>query len=213
MIKINFLGDSITYGYAVKDMNNCFVNIIGSTLPAEVRNYGISGTRFAKQIVPSLSPSYDLYFGSRVKDMNHDANLVVVFGGTNDFGHGDAPIGNDNDRSPDTFYGGTHYLINELLKHYKKEQLLFVLPLHRLWETCVYGNGEKEVASLPLSGYVSIIESVCKEHDIETLDYRKEMGEAINNPYLADGLHLNDKGHIKFASLLIEDIKRKLLLK
>ena len=213
MIKINFLGDSITFGHSLIDMNNCFVDIIGRELPAEVRNYGISGTRFAKQSVPSLTPSYDLYFGSRVKDMKNDADLVVVFGGTNDFGHGDAPIGNDNDRTPNTFYGATHYLINQLLTYYKKEQIVFILPLHRLWEDSLYGSGEKEEKSLPLSGYVSIIEEVCKEYDIEVLDYRKEMGEAINNPNLADGLHLNDKGHIRFASLLIKDIRRKLSIK
>lgn len=46
-------------------------------LHADVRNYGISGTRLAKQRAPSEKPYYNRYFSSRVKEMNNDADLVL----------------------------------------------------------------------------------------------------------------------------------------
>ena len=123
MLKINFLGDSITKGERASSPEKGFVFLIGKMLPAEVRNYGISGTRFAIQKTPSSKPEYDRYFASRVDEINHDADLIFVFGGTNDFGHGDAPIGKLGDKTVGTFFGAVDFLINELLKHYKKTKL------------------------------------------------------------------------------------------
>lgn len=37
--------------------------------------------------------------------MDNDADIIIVFGGTNDFGNGDAPFGEMSDRTPYTFYG------------------------------------------------------------------------------------------------------------
>ena len=206
-LKINFLGDSITAGCYSSSYDLCYVSLVGKMLNAEVRNYGISGTRIAKQKVPSLNPNYDLYFASRVKDMNHDADLLFVFGGTNDFGHGDAPIGEMGDNTPDTFIGGMNVLISEILKSYKKEQVTFILPLHRMGEKNPYGNGEKEEKSLPLDGYVSLMKEILEKNDIRILDIREEMGPGICNPLLYDGLHPNDKGHKRLAELIVEYIK------
>ena len=77
MLKINFLGDSITKGERASSPEKGFVYLIGKTLPAEVRNYGISGTRFAIQKTPSVKPEYDRYFASRVDEINHDADLFL----------------------------------------------------------------------------------------------------------------------------------------
>ena len=48
----------------------------------------------------------------------NQVDTVFVFGGTNDYGHGDAPIGGFTDRTPDTFYGACHYLFSGLIKKY-----------------------------------------------------------------------------------------------
>lgn len=206
---INFLGDSITEGCWSSKPELCFVSLVGKMLGAEVRNYGIGGTRFAKQRIPSWNPKYDQYFASRIPNMNHDADLLFVFGGTNDFGHGDAPIGEEGDNTPNTFIGATNNLVEELLKHYKKEQITFILPLHRMGENNVYGNGEKETPSLTLDGYVSIIKDIVSKNEIDILDVREEMGGGICNPLLRDGLHPNDLGHRKLAELICDYIKNK----
>jgi lysophospholipase L1-like esterase len=116
--KINFLGDSITQGVGTKELSNCFVTRLKNELElTEARNYGISGTRIARQIVMSESP-FDADFNMRAVNMDDDADLVLVFGGTNDFGHGDAPIGEMNDRSVYTFYGALHTLLLTLIRKY-----------------------------------------------------------------------------------------------
>ena len=61
---------------------------------AEVKNYGISGTRIAKQTHKSENERWDMDFLSRVDIMDENADVIVVFGGTTDFGHGDSKIGN-----------------------------------------------------------------------------------------------------------------------
>ena len=52
----------------------------------------LSGSRFARQRVMTDDPS-DLDFCMRMEEMALDADGVAVFGGTNGFGHGQAPLG------------------------------------------------------------------------------------------------------------------------
>ena len=112
--KINFLGDSITEGVGATDPEAMYVNIVKHDAElAEARNYGISGTRIARQSNDEGSAYCDRY-----KKMDDDADVVVVFGGTNDFGHGDAPLGTMADRTPDTFYGALHCLYTALTEKY-----------------------------------------------------------------------------------------------
>lgn len=55
-----------------------------------------------------------MYFCGRLDEMDKNADAVVVFGGTNDYGHGDAPFGLFTDRTDETFYGACHTLMSEL---------------------------------------------------------------------------------------------------
>ena len=106
-LKINFLGDSITEGVGASGKDKIYHAVLKErTGLAEARNYGISGTRFALQKGTEEKPKDDYVdinsFCERFHMMDDDADVVVVFGGTNDYGHGDAPIGGFSDRTPDT---------------------------------------------------------------------------------------------------------------
>ena len=104
--KIDFLGDSITEGCGTSGPDCRFSALLQRNCKlAAARNYGIGGTRYARQRVPSESPYTDMDFCGRAGQMDRDADVVFVFGGTNDFGHGDAPFGGPEDRTPDTFCG------------------------------------------------------------------------------------------------------------
>ena len=94
-LTVHFLGDSITAGHSVADIaNNRYDNILKVTCGLkEVRNYAIGGTRIAHQYQPSPEARWDLHFCGRAEMMAADADMIVVFGGTNDYGHGDAPVG------------------------------------------------------------------------------------------------------------------------
>ena len=87
--KIAFLGDSITEGVGVSSVEKIYWNLVGQRTGAEVYGYGIGGTRIAVNRQPNHEPHVEEnYFGARVEKMIPDADIVVVFGGTNDFGHG-----------------------------------------------------------------------------------------------------------------------------
>ena len=143
--KINFLGDSITEGHGCADPENCFAARIARDYGAVCRNYGIGGTRIARQKQPSEKPRHDLDFVDRYADMDPDADIVAVFGGVNDFGHGDAPLGFMDDRTPYTFYGALHLLYTGLIERYPAAKIVILTTLHCCFEESRYGSGQKTV--------------------------------------------------------------------
>ncbi len=208
MLKINFLGDSITEGYAASKRENTYVYLVGQMTNSITRNYGIGGTRFARQKIPSSEPIYDRYFASRIEEMDKDADYVFVFGGTNDYGHGDAPIGKLGDKTLDTFAGAVDFTINELLKHFRKEQLVFIPPLYRLNEDSIWGSHDSKTVPCPsLKEYRKLLIQIVESYGIKLLDLTEVFGKAENNPLLEDGLHPNDKGHYRLAELISVYIK------
>lgn len=206
---INFLGDSITEGCGASCYENGFVPLVGKLLNCQVNNYGIGGTRIAKQKTPSLDPKWDLYFVSRVKELDPNADLIFVFGGTNDFGHGDAPIGKIGDTEPTTFYGAMDNLCKELLKKYKKEQIVFILPLYRFNDDDPLGDHMRDKPTLPLQGYRDMMTEILEKYDIEALDIKDLVGKPKDTYYFADGLHPNDDGHRKIAEILANFISKR----
>ena len=117
--KINFLGGSITEGAGASSPETCYVADMHRLYNlAAARNYGIGGTRIAPQKEVSAEPVWDQDFLGRYAKMDDDADFVVVFGGTNDFGHGLAPFGQVGDTTPDTFCGACDTLYKGLKAKY-----------------------------------------------------------------------------------------------
>ena len=127
---INILGDSITEGVGASCPENRFTDVLARQFGCRVNNYGIGGSRIARQVVVTAEP-HDRDFCMRMAEMDPAADAVVVFGGTNDYGHGEAPLGTPDDRQPDTFYGACHYLMDGLLSRYPGKPVLICTPLRR----------------------------------------------------------------------------------
>lgn len=198
--KINFLGDSITEGHGTSGEDAFFTTRIAQASGAVCRNYGIGGTRIARQRHPSPNPRHDLDFPSRVSDMDPDADIIVVFGGTNDFGHGDAPLGTMEDRTVDTFYGALHVLYTRLIERYPRSAIVVLTPLHRGNEDNPRGDGFKPRDVGTLLDYVRIIRQVAEYYSLPVLDLYAASGlqprvPVIRETYVPDGLHPNDAGH------------------
>lgn len=197
---INFLGDSITEGVGTSNPNARFVHLIEYREGLKrANNYGISGTRLARQKNPNPNDRFDLDFCMRCEEMDTEADINVVFGGTNDYGHGDAPIGTPDDRTPETYWGACHYLCRTLLERYPRAVSVICTPLHRLYEeTPSAGNGQ------PLSVYVDILKTVAAYYAIPVLDLWSMSGmqpavPVIQETYMPDGLHPNDAGNVLLA--------------
>ncbi len=206
---VDFLGDSITEGSGVSDIkNNRFDNRLKKLCALkEVYNYGIGGTRIAHQRAVSGMPRHDLCFCGRAYDLESSADIIVVFGGTNDYGHGDAPIGQFGDTTPATFYGAVWFLMNLINQKYAGKTVVFMTPAHRIGDAYASNNPLKQADALPLEGYVKIIEETAKHFDVHILNLMEELHIDPNNPeerekYTVDGLHFNDLGHERIALLL-----------
>ena len=209
--KINFLGDSITEGCGTSCEEKNYVSVFGRLSGAVVRNYGISGTRIARQTVPSEEPKFDNDFVKRADEMDGDADIIVVFGGTNDHGHGDAAFGTFDSRDVHTFYGAMHTLCQKLINKYPDAEIMFMTPLHKLGENKQINEfGVRNVATL--SGYVDAIKEVTKYYAIPTLDLYSVSGlqpevEVLKERYMPDGLHPNDAGAEIIARRLLGFLK------
>ena len=202
---INFLGDSITEGVGASCGETRYVDQVAALASlARANNYGISGTRIARQKKPDFEANrFDLDFCLRCVDMDKDADINVVFGGTNDFGHGDAPIGTPDDRTPETFWGACHYLCRTLLETYPDAVTVICTPLHRLSE-----NTPAENSGLVLEEYAKIIRTVAEYYSLPVLDLWKMGGMQpavgiIQQKYMPDGLHPNDAGHLRLAERIV----------
>ena len=209
--KVYFLGDSITEGVGASEYDKSYVPVFSKLSGAEVENYGIGGTRIARQ-VEKTQEQWDRDFVGRVDEMKENADVVVVFGGTNDFGHGDAEIGDFNSRSEYTFYGAMHSLCMKLLNKYPMAQIIFVTPLHRETED-VKINSRGKAVKLPLAGYVRIIKEIAAYYGLPVLDLFSESGiqprvEIIKKLYMPDGLHPSDLGAERIAQRLYAFLKK-----
>ena len=196
--KINFLGDSITEGAGTSSHDKMFTMLIEREYGAICQNYGIGGTRIARQKTPT-EENWDRDFISRVPEMDADADIVVVFGGTNDFGHGDAPLGAMSDRTPYTFYGALHCLYTALIEKYPDVPIVVLTPLHRITEDIPTGDNKPAPVGT-LKEYVNIIREVAEYYSLPMLDLFKESGlqpkiPVIQQKYVPDGLHPNDAGN------------------
>lgn len=205
---INFMGDSITEGIGVSSSEKIYLNIIKEKYGLKAaNNYGIEGTRIAKYTENDPQP-YGNPFVERFDKMSDDADAVVVFGGTNDFGHGNARMGSMGDTDPYTFYGALYTLMKGLIEKYPDKPIIFMTPLHRrneLDKSNLTGNVFKE--------YIDAIRESAEYFSIPLVDLYANVGIQPNiqiqkEMFCPDGLHPNDKGHEKIAAMLGSFLER-----
>ena len=184
-LKWNALGDSITEG---SNTNKTYLDYIVERTGILARNYGDAGTTIA-DIPNELGQGMVL----RYLNMDNDADIITVFGGTNDMGL-DVEIGQWGDRDTSTLYGALTVLIEGLYEKYPAKKIGFILPLPR-WTI----NGEHAKG---LENYVAAIEDVCGRYSIPTLDLyhgsglmpalSSQQGVTFNT---GDTTHPNERGH------------------
>ena len=205
-LTVRFLGDSITQGVGASEQKYRYTDVFEAKTGAEVYNYGISGTRIARQ---QKYPDYkwnpawdDNDFIYRLENrMEEGADVIVIFGGTNDFGHGNAPFGEESDREPDSFIGACHYLFANTVIKYPEARHIVMTPLHRETEDAPNSRGKV------LSDYVRAIKDIAAVYGFDVLDLFEKCPIDPRDPankerYAPDGLHPSDEGHRLIADML-----------
>ena len=218
-LTVNFLGDSITEGTGVTNIpENSYDNRLKKMYNLRAaNNYGLGGTRLAHQEKPSEKTRHDLCFCGRAYNLDPNADLIVVYGGVNDYIHGDAYFGKMEDRTPETFCGAVYYLMELLKTLYPGTPVVFMTPAHCNFK----GTSDKEISprpmkkpdARPLAEYVRVIKEKGEELGIPVLDLFEKLGIDPNNDedktrYTEDGLHFNDDGHAFIARALGDFLTR-----
>ena len=191
--KANFLGDSITQGIGT---TKCYHEFVKEQLNLSLsRNYGVGGT-----IIANREPNN---FLNRYQSMDDDADLVVVFGGTNDFGH-HTPLGDIESTDDKTFYGALKVLCEGLINKYSGKTIIFITPLNRSCDKfpaddCPTGQKQNNEGHV-LEDYVKAIKEVAPMYSIPVYDLFSHSNLYPYNPtiisnYMPDGLHPNENGH------------------
>lgn len=203
-LTINFLGDSITEGHGTSAPYMVFHQIIKDKYNMKhAYNYGVGGTRIARQIVPTKeSTRFDLTFELRSEIMDKNADAIVVFGGTNDYGHGDAPFGTLESEDIYTFCGAVNSLIKTLKHNFPKAKLIFMTPIHRVRE-----DQPSMPDSKKLEDYVNAILMICQNNNVPVIDlFKINPLDPTDMDIVPDGLHPNDKGHAIMAQVIAEEL-------
>lgn len=202
--KLVAIGDSITKGTGLASTEIAWSKQVASMFNMTFVNYGIGGSELAKN---KTDGSYDPMC-IRYTDMDDDADLIIVAGGTNDWGHiagntvaGDTEyqMGEFGDSSINTFYGALDTMCRGLLTKYVGKTIFFMTPIKRYsaLSTPYYVQNNR---GYTLEDYANAIKKVCGFYGIPVLDMFNECSlnpiiEAIQTAYITDGTHPNFAGH------------------
>jgi len=185
--KAAFLGDSLTEinQHYTKGYHSWIKDLLGLE---SYTNFGRSGATIAGMCW-------------KVPEMNGDADLIIVMGGTNDCNF-NTPLGTINDEGTNTFYGSMKSLCLALRNKYPKSIIIFVTPHFQN----KYPHNEGYTA-YHLS---KIIKEVCSINFIPVYDFSSFGGVCQQNlgAFTTDGCHGNDKFHEMLGKNLSEFILR-----
>lgn len=185
-LKWNAMGDSITAGVAT---NTTYMQFIAERTGITYTNYGHSDTAIAKR---SESSTTDMW--TRYATMSDDADIITVFGGTNDHGNG-ITIGEWGDTTETTLYGAMKILCEGLINKYMGKRIGFITPLPKYVNSVDYSYPSES-----FKPYIDCIKDVCARYSIPVLDLYTGSGIApslasVRTAMITDGLHPNIVGH------------------
>lgn len=202
--KITFLGDSITAGRLAEDINNSYFEVVKRRFQWEqIHNFSVPGARIGEYIGKDIASA----FVRRYVDMPDGMDIVVVFGGSNDFGIGNAPLGKPDDENAETFYGAVNILMKGLKTKYPEAIIIWMTPLHRKTE-----HIPNKYSGAVLSEYVDIIKCKAAEYgllilDMQNLKSLQPTEYYYSNLICSDGIHPNDVGHVVIAEEVIKYLR------
>lgn len=203
---IAFLGDSITLGYALDDKKYRYATLVSENLNMTEENYGITGTLVAKA---GLNCSDGKDFLSRA-NLIDNADVAVVFGGTNDYFWSNNTIYGNNESY---FDFAIKKIIDRVKDKRKGKVTLFVTPYPHNgignflggddWKTSNRHNtSEKNYNGHTLKEYADVIEACCLENGIDCLNLFENFDFDFNE-HTIDGCHPNEKGHKLIADAIV----------
>lgn len=191
---ISCLGDSITQGVGNEDIS--WADYLTEHMSVNVQKYGVAGSTV------SIAQGKTDSFVERV-DQITDSDIILVFGGINDFNHGH-PLGEENSTDPSTFFGALNSIICTLQNRFPEAEIVFITPMKASGFKGYPNWKEHNDAGYPLKAYRDAIITVAEHHSVFVIDLYAESGltpdiPQIKKRMLPDGLHPSKSGYQKIA--------------
>ncbi len=206
-------GDSITDVYEGDNLTK-YPALMGIKFGlGTVNNFGIKSSCLATGTASSVTTGVENIANHSTENKNSD--IVTLCYGTNDWYHGVA-LGEMTDTDTNTFWGAFNTAIKQLRTDNPSVEIIVLSPI---WRTdVVNGSGNapyyKNKLGVTLAEYVEEIEKMCSTNSVRFIDLYSNMGvrEQTLSLYTSDGLHPNQKGHIRIANLLADTFEESLTI-
>ena len=202
--KIAFLGDSISdeNSSLATQIEKYYYRYIQENTGCEIYMHGCAGTGFNYRHEGQQDSIND-----RVTDIPNDADYIVVFAGTNDWGNNNGTILgnmedylNNRDNPYSSLYSAIGNTIEKLVSKFPFGKIAFITPLPR-WDKgadMLHGANSR---GFTLRQVAEAIIEICEWWSIPVLDLNAKSNICTNGTlatgpvYYLDGLHPNTKGN------------------
>lgn len=193
-LKWNCLGDSLT----TMSWGTNMYNIVSDALGLTPNNYGIVSSTIADYENNGASGDPMCV---RYANMDADADIVTVMGGTNDYARDDK-VGTMADRDKTTLYGACHVLFRGLIEKYPDAKIAVILPPQNGQGVPSYvetQGGDPDMANMRKK--VGIIREVAEYYSLPVCDLFNHGGipgilpSTIGRLLQGDYLHITTEGY------------------
>lgn len=227
--KVAFLGDSITASGSPSDPANMYHQVFARLSGCQVKNLGQWNTTIARD-VDNLTPTAQPFITRVTQENLSDCDMIVIFGGINDYAHDNLPIGNLFEdeiingktvkvANSDTncFAGAIHELINTIRSIIPLAPIVFMTPLQGVRDSDLRTNDRPNRNGDMLEDFRNAINEICAFYMVPVFNIDKIFNfdphnETHRTTYYADGLHPNDAGHIYIGKLLYKFVMNNIAI-
>lgn len=208
-LKVNCLGDSITFGLHPnpsvdnKQSGQAVASPWAMQLKdlcgfAHVRNYGVSGDTVA-------TSNGKESMVARYINMSNDADIIIFKGGVNDHSL-NIPIGEliATNKEKTTYFGALNFLFEELKKKYPNKPIIAMTPMdYSSVDSGINGNTNGDT----IEDYRNALKMAAGLHGVivfnlhEEVSFNAHNAEDVTN-FIPDKLHPNQAGHDNMAEVI-----------
>lgn len=197
--KIACLGDSITYGQG-SSVNEygyyiSYVDYLRDILGCETVNLGVPGSAIG-------SYSGDQAMLWRIDQIPQDSDVVIIFGGINDYFYGNSVYGSDTQVTQGTYYGDMDRFFSKLRERCPTQDIFVVLIYKNACET-----QPEYKDNYPLDTWLDVIRVYSPKYNFSKIEmYRTGFMNSsvpeIKANYFTDNVHPNATGQTIIARYL-----------
>ena len=208
--KITCYGDSIT---AQNQWQPHVANYFGCTMI----NKGVGGTTVFnngnKEVIEDVERDSWMCSDDRINLIPTDSDVILVFGGHNDWGYENLQMGvlGDGNLIDSTFKSAYSLMLKKLITKFPNARIITMTPVGGRTET-EKGNTDKQfyIRDLCMTDFANAVKEVSAYYGIPCIDINGESGISTLNhdTYIADVIHPNSEGGKLIANAVINGMKR-----